>query len=280
MTYEQLLDADAGWAMNEGSRHFEDRGAVQVALRKITRRLREMGVPYAIAGGMALFAHGLRRFTEDVDLLVTEDGLKQIHRELEGAGYRPPFPGSKNLRDADSGVRIEFLVTGQFPGDGKPKPVAFPLPDAVAMEIEGIRYLNLPTLIELKLASGMTNPQRVKDLADVQELIKLLVLPEEMALQLNPYVRLRYAELWKTAQRPATRFLRLWRNKFLTLEAQSLGEMVAGLREAAATLSAMLADGVTLETPGGTADDYAYLVTTDPVIARKYDMHEESEFLG
>ncbi|MEO6787829.1 MAG: hypothetical protein ABI318_17030, partial [Chthoniobacteraceae bacterium] len=147
-------------------------------------------------------------------------------------------------------------------------------------EREGIRYLNLPTLIELKLASGMTNPQRVKDLADVQELIKLLVLPEELALQLNPYVRLRYAELWKAAQRPATRFLRLWRNKFLTVEAKSLGEMVAGLSEAAATLSAMMEDGVTLETPGGTSDDYAYLVTTDPAIARKYDMHEESEFLG
>lgn len=280
MTYEQLLDADADWAMNEGSRHFEDGGAVQVSLRKITRRLHELGIPYAIAGGMALFAHGLRRFTEDVDLLVTDDGLKRIHRELEGAGYRPPFPGSKNLRDADSGVRIEFLVTGQFPGDGKPKPVAFPLPDAVSMEREGIRYLNLPTLIELKLASGMTNPQRVKDLADVQELIKLLVLPEELALQLNPYVHLRYAELWKAAQRPATRFLRLWRNKFLTVEAQSLDEMVAVLREAVATLSAMLKDGVTLETPGGTSDDYAYLVTTDPAIARKYDMHEESEFLG
>jgi hypothetical protein len=31
---------------------------------------------------------------------------------------------------------------------------------------------NLPTLIELKLASGMTNAGRLKDLADVQELIK------------------------------------------------------------------------------------------------------------
>lgn len=126
MTYEQLLDADANWAMSEGSRHFEEGSAVQVSLRKITRRLHDLGIPYAIAGGMALFAHGFRRFTEGVDLLVTDEGLMQIHRELEGAGYRPPFQGSKDLRDTESGVRIEFLVTGQFPGDGKPKPVAFP----------------------------------------------------------------------------------------------------------------------------------------------------------
>jgi hypothetical protein len=279
MTYEQLLDADGEWAMSEGSRYFEEGGAVQVSLRKIARRLQDLGIPYAIAGGMALFAHGFRRFTEDVDLLVTGEGLKQIHRELEGAGYRPVFPGSKNLRDAESGVRIEFLVTGQFPGDGKPKPVAFPSPDPVSLERDGIRYLNLPTLIELKLASGMTSPQRVKDLADVQELIKLLRLPEDWAVQLNAYVRPRYVELWKAAQSPARRFLRLWTYNLSTLEAQSLEEMAAGRHETAAILSAMMADGVTLERTGATGDEYAYLVTTDPVIARKYDMHEESEFL-
>jgi len=113
----------------------------------------------------------------------------------------------------------------------------------------------------------MTNPQRVKDLADVQELIKLLLLPESFALQLNPYVRPRFAELWNSGQAPATRYIRLWRNEFLS-------------GEAADTLSAMLKDGVTLETPEGKAEDFARLVTTDPAIARKYDMHEESEFLG
>jgi hypothetical protein len=35
---------------------------------------------------MALFHHGLRRFTEDVDILVTKEGLKKIHAELAGLG--------------------------------------------------------------------------------------------------------------------------------------------------------------------------------------------------
>ena len=91
----------------------------------------------------------------------------------------PPFKGSKNLRDTEYGVRIEFLVTGQFPGDGKPKPVAFPDPATAAIELDGIRLLPLKDLIELKLASGMTNPGRLKDLADVQELIRILDLSEE-----------------------------------------------------------------------------------------------------
>jgi hypothetical protein len=88
------------------------------------------------------------------------------------------------------------LTTGAFPGDGKPKPVAFPDPNDVATEINGIRYLKLPNLIELKLASGMTNAGRVKDLGDVQELIKALKLPVEFAENLDPFVRFKFTELW------------------------------------------------------------------------------------
>jgi len=127
---------------------------------------------------------------------VTREGLTAIHEQLEGRGYVPPFAGSKNLRDTDSGVRIEFLVTGDYPGDGKPKPVAFPDPAAVATEINGVRCLNLPTLLEMKLASGMTEPGRLKDLGDVQELIASLRLPENVADRLNPFVRDKYRELW------------------------------------------------------------------------------------
>ena len=51
---------------------------------------------------MALDAHGFRRLTVDVDILVTREGLKAIHERLEGLGYVPPFTGSKNLRDTES----------------------------------------------------------------------------------------------------------------------------------------------------------------------------------
>ena len=170
ITYEQLLAKDIGWALEEGSMHFEGGSRVHQALARITSRLDELGIAYAVADGMALFAHGYRRFTEDVDILVTDDGLQTIHRELEGLGWVPPFAGSKNLRDAENGVRIEFLVAGRFPGDGKPKAVAFPDPTEVGVDIGGIRYVSLPRLIELKLASGSAAGRR-RDLGDVQELI-------------------------------------------------------------------------------------------------------------
>jgi hypothetical protein len=263
--------------LSEGSKFFEGKSAVQEALRKIAARLDELGIPYAVAGGMALFNHGYRRFTEDVDILVTRQGLTAIHTHLEGLGYLPPFPKSKHLRDTALGVKIEFLVTGDYPGDGKPKPVAFPDPLATAVEQEGIKYLNLQTLVELKLASGMTNPDRMRDLADVLELIKLLALPRDFALQLAPYVREKFIELWTATRQVTRRYVRLWRNKLLTVDATSINDMIATLQGAAAELQAMRDDGVTLDPNGGTEDDYAYLVTTDPEIARKYGMEEEDE---
>jgi hypothetical protein len=202
--YEDLLAGPADRALREASMHFEEKSAVHQTLRKIVRRLEELGIPYAVAGAMGMFFHGYRRFTEDVDILVTSEGLAKIHRELEGRGYLPPFQGSKNLRDTEYGVRIEFLVAGQFPGDGKPKPVSFPDPASIQEEREGVHILPVKEMVELKLASGMTNPGRLKDLADVQEMIKSLGLPAEFVDQLDPYVRAEFTRLWQGVQSDPT----------------------------------------------------------------------------
>jgi hypothetical protein len=201
--FETRVRRGGAAAIAEAGRFFMKSGDVHQALRKIASKLDELRIPYAVAGGMAVSAHGHFRTTEDVDVLVNSDGLAAVHRELEGLGYVPPFTGSKNLRDVETAVRIEFLVSGQFPGDGKPKPVAFPEPKDVSVEIDGVRYLNLPTLIELKLASGMTSPIRQKDIGDVIDLIGSAKLPLELALQLNPFVRAKYEELWRAIQEAA-----------------------------------------------------------------------------
>ncbi len=198
LPYEQRLRLDRSWSMDEGDRHFQRDDSVFKTLRKIALRLESIHVPYAVAGGMALEAHGFRRLTVDVDILVRRDGLKTIHEELEGLGYVRPFAGSKNLRDTEHGVRIEFLIAGEFPGDGKPKAVAFPEPEEAGVLIDGIRYLSLPKLVELKLASGMTGGlHRLKDFADVIALIEALGLSTEFTENLNPYVRDKYLELWQ-----------------------------------------------------------------------------------
>jgi len=266
--------------------HFEEASAVHRTLRRITKRLEELGIPYAVAGGMALFLHGFRRFTEDVDILVTRDGLKLAHERLEGLGYVPPFAGSKNLRDAETGVKIEFLVTGDYPGDGKPKPVSFPDPSTVAIEKDGLSLLNLESLVELKLASGMTNPDRMKDLADVLELIKTRGLPRDFVDRLNPFVHGKYAELWDAAQGRKRKFITLWRTEAPVRDGHSLDQLIQAFKgaaestEAIATLEAMREDGVELDHTSGSAENHVRLVTFDPAIAKKYGMHDESEFLN
>jgi hypothetical protein len=92
-------------------------------------------------------------------------------------------------------------MVGDYPGDGLPKPIAFPDPESIDNStIDGIPYITLPTLIELKLTSGMTAPHRIQDLADVTKLISANSLAEDYAGELNPYVADKYRELWKLAQ--------------------------------------------------------------------------------
>jgi len=183
-------------ALRAAERFFMRDDEVHRSLRKIAGHLDRLGIPYAVAGGMALVAHGYDRTTVDVDVILPAGALPRVHAELEGRGYLPPFSGSRDLRDTETGVRIEFLLAGQFPGDGAPKPVAFPDPASASVLIDGVRFLGLEALVELKLASGMTNPGRVKDLADVQELARALRLSADFAQRLNAYVRPKYVELW------------------------------------------------------------------------------------
>jgi len=180
--------------------HFEGNSAVHKTLRRIVERLEELDIDYAIVGGMALFFHGYRRFTEDVDVLVTAEGLAKIHEELEGRGYIKPFEKSKNLRDAVTGVKIDFLISGGYPGEGKPGPIAFPIPADVAIEADGVRILGVPQIIELKLASGQAS-HRAGDLNDVQQLIQTLKLPREFAEKLDPSVREAFRLKWNDAQK-------------------------------------------------------------------------------
>jgi hypothetical protein len=199
-TYEQLLNANFELALQEASMYFEGGNAVHRTLSNISRRLDELGVDHAIAGGMCLFRHGVRRVTQGVDVLVTREGLAEIHKHLEGRRYVKPFDASKNLRDADTGVRIDFIISGQFPGDGKPGPIAFPLPNEVATVIEGVKYVDLVPFIELKLASGQAS-HRAQDLHDVQQLIAARSLPREFSEQLHASLREAFLAKWDDAQK-------------------------------------------------------------------------------
>jgi hypothetical protein len=195
LDFEEILSSPT-LTFEEGIAFFRGQGMLNQTLLRVVADLEKAGIDYAVIGAVALNQHGYKRFTEDIDLLVTKDGLETFQQQLVGLGYRPSFEGAKKqFRTSDTNVRVEFVTAGEYPGDGKPKAVVFPAPTDHTEEIEGVRTITLKKLIELKLASGISAPDRLKDLADVQELIRLKGLGAEFSRELDPSVRGKYLEL-------------------------------------------------------------------------------------
>ena len=192
--FEEALDRMGAYLMGASPLHD--------AATQLARRLSEMGIDYAIAGALALAAHGLVRATEDVDVLISREGLERFKQSWLGRGYLEVRPGGKAVRDTVNRVKVAFLIEGDYPGDGRPKPVRFPSPASVSTDAGRFRIVDLPHFVELKLASGISAPHRLQDLADVLRLIAVAKLPRELGDRLDPYVRAKYEELWQTAQRP------------------------------------------------------------------------------
>ena len=189
LDYTQRMNADIRWALWQGGLFFQNECEVQHSLRRLALRLTELGTNYAVVGGMALYLHGFRRYTENINILVTREGLPDVHRALLGNGYRLSRVSNKNIHDTENGVYIKFMVSDDVPN-----------PQRLAAEQDGIWLLNLAPLLNLKLISGVKSIARLKDISGVQEMIKLLSLPQDFAEQLSPGVRQKYEELWQGSQ--------------------------------------------------------------------------------
>jgi len=75
-----------------------------------------LGVDYAIGGALAMAAHGYARFTEDVDVFITEEGRHKVLQALRAAGYEVgeamrPFHYFMMLPEhgGDPDVRIDLM---------------------------------------------------------------------------------------------------------------------------------------------------------------------------
>jgi hypothetical protein len=142
-------------ALREVDEFFMKTGSIHETLRKLAERLSKENIDYAIIGGMALALHGFVRPTQDIGLLMTAEGLTRFHEQMVGRGYVQAFDGArKHFRDAETGVPIEVITAGEYPGDGKPKPVAFPDPAAASIKVGQYSVASIEKLIELNLRQG------------------------------------------------------------------------------------------------------------------------------
>lgn len=186
---------------------FMKKDDVHETMQRLTARLDEEQIPYALIGGMAIGLHGYVRVTKDIDVLTTPEGLRRIHERLVGRGYVPAFAGArKRLRDTQTGILVDIITSGEYPGDGREKPIRYPDPSD-SVEREGYRVLSLPRIIESKIVTGTTVEYRqLQDLGDVQAIIRELSLPQSFREELDPSVRAEFDRLWGLAQMHDPRF--------------------------------------------------------------------------
>jgi hypothetical protein len=175
---------------------FQKRSPQHQTMRRLARRLKKAGIPYAIMGAMAVNAHGAERTTKDVDVLLTPDGLERFRQEFVGEAYEQVEGRPRRFTERQSGVTVDCLVTGRYPGTGKPGPVVFPDPAEASQEIENIRVLTLPQLIQLKLAA-----RRHYDFGDVVFLIRIHNLSESFLPQLHRSVHRDFIECLEEKRR-------------------------------------------------------------------------------
>jgi hypothetical protein len=173
----------------EIDRFFEARGEVHQTMKRLVARLKRARIPYVIVGGMAVNAYRYERMTKDVDVLLTPKGFDQFKVRFVPKFYQPAMGMGRRFIDRKSQRSVDILLTGLFPGTGKPGPIAFPDPQEVAQEYRSVQYINLVNLIQLKLAA-----RRHRDFADVVELIRFNHLDETFRGQLHASVRRDFLE--------------------------------------------------------------------------------------
>jgi hypothetical protein len=155
------------------------------AFEAIAAALRDAGVRYLVAGGLAVNAHGYLRLTYDVDLVIQlkPDNIRPAFKALAGLGYRPTVPVTaeqfvdealrarwireKSMQvlnfhsDLHRPVTVDVFVTEPFDFDSE-----------YEMAMQGelapglmVRFVSISTLIAMKQLAN-----RPRDLDDIEHL--------------------------------------------------------------------------------------------------------------
>ncbi|CAF2106004.1 unnamed protein product [Rotaria magnacalcarata] len=202
-------------------------GPIWLTIKSLAHDLESHKVDYAIIGGLAVYAHGYERTTTDCDILLSKADYEKFMAKLVNLGLEPKFQGARKKNSTGNGdrtrmgklrqefhensteptvswpyattwagVSVDVIMEGEYPGDGLIGPVSFPDPKVCQENIDNMKFISLPKLIDLKLTSYKRVPAgRIKDCCDVVELIKTLKLKLSFSSLLDPSVRNEFEQL-------------------------------------------------------------------------------------
>ncbi len=125
-----------------------------------------------VGGGWAVWRHGyVGRVTQDIDIALPSDRIDDFLQAASVSGFEVLVQAEgrwPKLRHRDTGIDVDVLPEGGRPGvASRLAPTTIPHPKSMGAIRGTLRYILLPSLIELKLAAG-----RLRDEADVVELVR------------------------------------------------------------------------------------------------------------
>jgi hypothetical protein len=170
---QQLALADALLAGRDRMLEPQDLpGRYGRVVRALDQLLNAWDCEAVVGGGWAVWRHGfVGRVTQDVDIALPKTCVDDFLQAATVSGFQlMPQPEGRlpKLRHRETGIEVDILPEGGRPGTiSRPAPTTVPHPAAMGAVRGILKYISLPSLIELKLAAG-----RLRDEADVVELIR------------------------------------------------------------------------------------------------------------
>jgi hypothetical protein len=173
-------------------------------------------IPHFVCGGLAVFEHGYRRYTHDVDLLVPQ------HRLAQAEAYLLNDPRFRR-RTENEKITLTYQPTGVdvdlFPGGQRFYPASLlPLPEPLSVSKHPL-ILPLNSLMEMKISCYEDYSRRIHagylaeygrvwvprwtppmSDADLVEILKARMPSREIADDLDPAVRSLFVEIYDKAQ--------------------------------------------------------------------------------
>ena len=134
-------------------------------LKKIHHLLSQEGIDFAIIGGLALGAHGVQRFTNDIDILIDGTDRLRLKQLMLKSGFHI-FAESTEIIQFSGDIAVDVLCAN--------RPISLSmLSDAKLYPALNIKVVGPEQIIGLKIQAYCNDPKRIfRDKADIAALIE------------------------------------------------------------------------------------------------------------
>lgn len=160
------------------------------AIKALTDLLKEYNINFTIIGGAARSEYKVRKITEDIDIVVSKKDKDKMKKIPIGLMRDVSKGRAKVFHLHQPKTKVEVIYEGEISGDGITG-LVYISPEKISELHNDIPFITLKNLVMYKLSAG-----RLKDFADVQELIKANKLKRDYADKFREDLKDTYIELF------------------------------------------------------------------------------------